>query len=386
MWSLCNQSNYGRKILFSSHYPKFQKFLINFNFLIFNRMKKGLLFIVSIFTSGIGFSQNCSDLFISEYVEGRFNNKAIEIYNPTANAINLSGYFVSRYSNGSTSATVQNSIQLTGTIPAYGTYVAVLDKRVATGTGNEAPIWDALQAKADGFYCPVYTSSDAFYWNGNDAILLAKGTLPSTPTTVINATNIPGFVLKDIFGKIGENPGSGSDPLFGWTVNPPYVQSGYGVTVDHSLIRKLSIQKGVIANPALFNPLAEWDSIPAEVVLLDQFGDTVLTSGGADSIVGNWNSLGIHSCSCDPSAAIISPVSEIELSIYPNPTNGIVYIKGASTIVKIQVMNSLGQLVASVDNNSKSVLSMDLGSYRGLYLMKLTDVSGNQITKRVIVK
>jgi predicted extracellular nuclease len=49
---------------------------------------------------------NCTELFISEYVEGWSNNKALEIYNPTSQAINLSGYFVSRYSNGSTSATV----------------------------------------------------------------------------------------------------------------------------------------------------------------------------------------------------------------------------------------------------------------------------------------
>ena len=350
-------------------------------------MKKGLLFIATIFTSGLSFSQNCSDLFISEYVEGRFNNKAIEIYNPTANSINLGGYFVSRYSNGSTSATVQNSIQLTGTIPAYGTYVAVLDKRNPAGTGNEEPIWDALQAKADGFYCPVYPTSDAFYWNGNDAILFAKGTLPSTSTTVINATNIPGFVLVDIFGKIGENPGSGSDPLFGWTVLPPYVQSGYGVTVDHSLIRRLAVQKGVTANPALFNPLGEYDSIPAEIVLLDEFGDPVPNfDETADSIVGNWNSLGEHWCSCDPSASIESNTPVTELTVYPNPTNGIVYVKGASSIVKIQVVNSLGQVVVSIDNNSKSVLSIDLGSYRGLYLMKMTDESGEQITKRVIVK
>lgn len=349
-------------------------------------MKKGLLFLSVVFSAGFSMSQNCSDLFISEYVEGRFNNKAIEIYNPTANSINLGGYFVSRYSNGSTSATVQNSIQLSGTIPAYGTYVAVLDKRNPAGTGNESPIWEALEAKGDGFYCPVYTTSDAFYWNGNDAILLAKGTLPSTSTTVINATNVPGFALVDIFGKIGENPGNGSDPLFGWTVNPPYVQSGYGVTVDHSLIRRLAVQKGVTANPSLFNPLAEWDSIPAEIVLLDEFGDTVLTSGGADSIVGNWNSLGEHWCSCDPSASIEANKPVTELTVYPNPTNGIVYVKGASSIVKIQVVNSLGQVVVAIDNNSKSVLSIDLGAYRGLYLMKMTDESGEQITRRVIVK
>ena len=62
---------------------------------------------------------NCTQLFISEYVEGWSNNKAIEIYNPTSLPIDLSQYFVSRYSNGSSTATVANSIQLSGTIAPH---------------------------------------------------------------------------------------------------------------------------------------------------------------------------------------------------------------------------------------------------------------------------
>ena len=38
--------------------------------------------------SGIN-AQNCTDLFISEYVEGSHNNKAIELYNPTNENIDL---------------------------------------------------------------------------------------------------------------------------------------------------------------------------------------------------------------------------------------------------------------------------------------------------------
>ena len=122
-----------------------------------------------------GKAQNtCADLFISEYVEGWSNNKALEIYNPTSQTIDLDGYFVVRYSNGSSSATVANAVQLNGTISAYDTYVAVLEKLDPNGTGQEAPIWDSLQVRADGFYCPVYNTSNAFYWNGNDAVMLAR--------------------------------------------------------------------------------------------------------------------------------------------------------------------------------------------------------------------
>ena len=44
---------------------------------------------------------NCSELFFSEYVEGSSINKALEIYNPTNNAVDLSNYTIERYANGS---------------------------------------------------------------------------------------------------------------------------------------------------------------------------------------------------------------------------------------------------------------------------------------------
>ena len=56
-------------------------------------MKKTLLLIFTIITSLL-YAQDCSQLFFSEYVEGWSNNKALEIYNPTGNAIDLSAYMV----------------------------------------------------------------------------------------------------------------------------------------------------------------------------------------------------------------------------------------------------------------------------------------------------
>ncbi len=45
------------------------------------------------------------DLFFSEYVEGSSFNKAIEIYNPSNNTVDLTGYQFKLYSNGSDAAT-----------------------------------------------------------------------------------------------------------------------------------------------------------------------------------------------------------------------------------------------------------------------------------------
>ena len=59
-------------------------------------MKKILLPLSLIFSLNV-FSQDCSELFISEYIEGPGNNNAIEIYNPTNGTIDLQGYIINRY-------------------------------------------------------------------------------------------------------------------------------------------------------------------------------------------------------------------------------------------------------------------------------------------------
>ncbi|MEN9973373.1 MAG: hypothetical protein RIS20_1720 [Bacteroidota bacterium] len=352
-------------------------------------MKKLVLFISSVLTFAAT-AQNCSELFISEYVEGWSNNKALEIYNPTSNPINLSGYFVARYSNGATTATVANAIQLTGTIAAHDVYVAVLDKQDPLGTGQEAPIWDSLQARADGFYCPVYNTSNSFYWNGNDAIMLAKGTLPATATTLINATNVPGFAIVDLFGKIGENPanetGTSSGNDGAWSTQFPY-STGLGVLVtkDHSMIRKSTIVKGATANPSFFDPMLEYDTIPPVIVRLDANGDTLFGTSGNPILDGNWASLGVHNCSCNPAA--VSELEEIALSVYPNPSNGLVNIRNKGNIRKVQVLNSLGQQVYTQTlATGKSIISLDLTDFTGVYMIRMTDINGQQIIRKVILR
>lgn len=341
--------------------------------------------------SALAFGQtNCSELFISEYVEGWSNNKALEIYNPTSQTIDLDGYFVVRYSNGASSATVANAVQLNGTISAYDTYVAVLEKLDTAGTGQEAPIWDSLQVRADGFYCPVYNTSNAFYWNGNDAVVLAKGTLPATATTVISPANIPGFALVDIFGKIGENPadetGSSAGNAGAWATTFPY-NNGQGVLVtkDHSMIRKASIQKGVITQVAFFDPLLEWDTIPAVVVRLDQNGNPVLGGSGNPILDGNWNSLGTHDCACNPAGSTLS-LNLNSFSIYPNPSSGLINVNHAEDIQSITVTNSLGQKIAQYKHNQNNTLSIQIDGNRGIYYLLIETVSGNKAIQKLVIR
>lgn len=316
-------------------------------------MKKSLLFLGTMFAT-MSFAQDCTDLFISEYVEGWSNNKALEIYNPTANAIDLSQYMVIRYSNGSTTATAANAVQLSGTVASHDVFVGVLEKLDPNGTGQEAPIWDSLQARADGYFCPDYSVSNAFYWNGNDAVVLAKGDI----------NNIASAIPVDIFGKIGEDPGTG------WTTQFPYTSGGVVVTADHSLIRKASVLKGV-TNPTIsfFDALAEYDSIPAVVEI-----------GG--QTYGNWFTLGEHTCNCENLSVENNEVAT-SVSIFPNPTNGQFFVKGEFT--EVTVVNALGQVVAHLENNNKAIVEFNMGDKRGVYFVKVK-TANDELTKRVIVK
>jgi subtilisin-like proprotein convertase family protein len=152
-------------------------------------------------------SRAAGDLFISEYVEGSSSNKALEIYNPSNAPVDLSAqaYKIEIYFNGSTSAA--NIIDLSGTVPAGGTFVI----------RNTAA--SAITAQQ---------SSGVLTFNGNDAIVLKKGT-----------------GVADSFGQVGNDPGSA------WT--------GGGVsTVDKTLRRKPQVLQGdMIANDS-FDPSLEW--------------------------------------------------------------------------------------------------------------------------------
>jgi len=152
----------------------------------------------------------CTDLFISEYVEGSSSNKYIEIYNPTASAINLGtgNYSLRLYSNGDTSPSSDNA--LSGTLAAYTTLV--------------------LSNSGASEYGGATTDNSSVNFNGDDAIALAK-----------NGTNI------DIFGRIGQDPGSE------WS-------EGGNATADQTLVRNVDVEVGVDVNPTgTFTALAtEW--------------------------------------------------------------------------------------------------------------------------------
>ncbi|WP_445777540.1 ExeM/NucH family extracellular endonuclease [Shewanella sp.] len=122
-------------------------------------------------SSMMAFQTNSQELLISEYVEGSSNNKAIELYNPTANTIDLSDYVLSFYFNGSTSAAT--NISLIGRVASNTTFV-VADN----------------DASADILALAQQTSNASFF-NGDDAIVLTHN----------------GNVV-DSLGQVGVDPGA----------------------------------------------------------------------------------------------------------------------------------------------------------------------------------
>ena len=157
-----------------------------------------------------------TDLFISEYIEGSSNNKAIEIYNGTGIPVDLASgeYKLLMYFNGS--ASVGLTIYLSGTVADDDVFI------IAHASANET-----IRAQAD-------QTSGASFYNGDDAIALMKG------DTVL-----------DTIGQIGFDPGSE------WG-------TGLTSTADNTLVRKATICGGDVDGNDVFNPAHEWDGYASD--------------------------------------------------------------------------------------------------------------------------
>ncbi|CAN5584501.1 hypothetical protein BH10BAC2_BH10BAC2_11100 [soil metagenome] len=193
-------------------------------------------------------SQAPSDVFISEYVEGTSNNKAIEIYNGTGSFIDLgaANYVVQMYFNGSTTA--GNTITLTGTVASNNVFI-LAQSLASFITAN------------GGSITPNQVNSGSWY-NGDDAIILRKGGAAGT--------------IVDVVGQLGFDPGTE------WG-------TGLTSTADNTIRRKTGVCTGDIIASDAFDPTTEWDGFAADV----------------------FTGLGSHtnSCSVTGGAIVLTPIS-----------------------------------------------------------------------------
>jgi|SRR5690554_2729567 len=334
-------------------------------------MKKILLLtLLATFYYSAQAQSECFELFISEYVEGWSNNKAIEIYNPTSQPINLSNYQLERGSNGGTPSANQKLV-LGGSggpsmIEPYSTYVVVIDKRNPDGEGQEAPVWDELQEKADVFECANYDENNTMYFNGNDAMLLR------------NITSGTGYVI-DRVGRLGENP-AGPENSEGWNNIPPdftFVSNGsVSWTKDHSLIRKSSVKIGDPFPLTKFDPSVDWDSIPPVYYNDEGF------------LKGNWNSLGSHDCECDPDfVSSTANANGFDFALYPNPADQseTVTLSSKQTIDRYEVLDITGKVIDTKTTSNQNEIKITLSNYStGLYILKAYSGSDFSTSKLIV--
>jgi len=266
---------------------------------------------------------DCSELFISEYIEGPGNNNAIEIYNPTNAPIDLSAYTINRYGNGDNDPALADVWQLSGNINS--------GEAIAIGNGQLDSVWVGTywSLPVDPIFytaCGIHGSGlypTPFYFNGNDAMTLEKG----------------GSII-DIFGKVGEDPGNAwtDDATSGYTD----ANGGTYWTKYKTLVRKASVKQGVSVNPILFNPTLEYDSLPW----------------------GTYSGMGSHSCDCS-NTTTLNENESISYVMYPNPVvkGGFVSLNSNSKIQTIRVTNILGGKVMSLNTNSISTSDLSKGTY-----------------------
>ncbi|ADR20964.1 hypothetical protein MATR_14100 [Marivirga tractuosa] len=161
-----------------------------------------------------------STVFISEYIEGSSNNKAIEIYNNSGNTIDLNDFSIVIYTNGSpiiSTELVLSDIQN----QLYSEEVLIVSNSSAdVGINNVTD----------------YTSTIANF-NGDDALaLLYKGN------------------IIDVIGEIGTDPGSAWD-----------VAGISEATQDKTLVRKASVKEGNPDNLSSFGN----DQMDSEWIIYD---------------------------------------------------------------------------------------------------------------------
>ena len=294
-------------------------------------------------------SQDCSDLFISEYIEGPGQNNAIEIYNPTNGPISLAGYTVNRYSNGDN--TDPETWQLSGVINAGDVFVVgngQVDSVWAQNSYWSLPVDPVFFSILDEHCNGDYDANSTFYFNGNDAMTLEYN----------------GNIV-DVFGKVGENPGDAwtCDTTGGFTsVNSSnwLFLSERWWSKRKTLVRKPSIKKGVTMNPILFNPTLEYDSL-------------------AD---GTYTGMGTHICDCNTTSIFPDKKPATLYSIYPNPV-----IKGEMVFINkgvknIKVIDILGSMVLSLNTNEIPTYYLE----KGIYIVSIKFSDGNVEQNKLIVK
>ena len=373
-------------------------------------MKKIVLSLLFSMTTLMMFAQ-CGELFISEYVEGYANNKALEIYNPTGQAVNLSQYSIARFSNGNQlapdeSQTPAYMVALPNQmLDPYDVFVIVIDLRdtslwdsqfdkpawngfnlidtlfdVVTGLpvvdslGNVilGPQYDDgnalfgtvyneeydLQGKADVFLCPDYDTNRSMYFNGNDAVALIKSQAQQLPPMYADVVDVVGVIGEDPTVSIGQDAWVNAD--------------GFWLTKDRTLVRNPDVAGGTPGSAAYI-----------------QTGGTFTGEGWESYRKNDFSFLGAHGCVCDPDFMVSTEnINQIKFEMFPNPTQGqAVQLIAEDMMTQVDVINLLGQTVSTrnyAPTNSLEVPTNNLD--KGVYFVNVWFGEDQRSVKKLIIE
>lgn len=308
---------------------------------------KNLLLAVAAFSATGNLSAQCNELFISEYVEGTGNNKAIEIYNPGNQPVDLTQYRLTRWQNGTSTWQNNYSDTLRGTLQPNGVVVCVLDRRNPNGTGVDTPAAATLQAKANLFLSADYNRNFSMSFNGDDAVSLDKRSGNS-------------WVPVDIFGKIGERP------VNAWTDSFPYNMGiGLWLSANKTLVRKPNVTGGVRTNPTQFNAKAQYLVFGANI----------------------FDSLGSHICDCNKFAASSPSLPAVAWSVFPNPASNGRLMVMAEADGNIRLFDLSGrQLEVMIRRQTMGQWTIETeGLSKGAYILQIQLHDGRRASTRVSI-
>jgi hypothetical protein len=162
-----------------------------------------------------------------------------------------------------------------------------------------------------------------------------------------------------VVGVIGEDPGDA-----GWLTS-----TGSYITRERTLKRKSFIQKGTGAVIALLGDTlkyADWDILPRNTFTV----------------------LGEHGCSCDPDFVSTQPISAVDFKVYPNPTTGAFSVEAAERVAKVEIYNTVGQLVQSeTAANRDFKFQMNLNTTnKGLHIAKIYFENNGVAVQKILVE
>jgi len=122
----------------------------------------------------------------------------------------------------------------------------------------------------------------------------------------------------------------------------------------------------------LKNNIAIGDIIPNQAKIFFDYNEAINTNITSTTITDNTNSINSN---------ILN-----KIRIQPNPTNGLININAKDIqIVSLKIYSNLGQLILSKSGNSLNSINLEKLT-KGIYILKLEDVKGNSIAKKIVLE